>query len=61
MHSIGPGSPLAYLDAEKFNRIPGEVLVLIKVIDESSGEVVYARTSYTSCELEFDACHQDMI
>ena len=59
-HSTGPGSPLFDLDSQSFRSVHGEVLVLIKGVDEGSGQVVYARTSYTSQEIEFDACYRDM-
>lgn len=60
-HAIDSESPLFSLDAQRFESVHGELLVLIKAVDESSSQIVYARTSYTSPEVKFDACYEDML
>lgn len=59
-HSIVSTSPLFELDTDRFHSLHGELLVLIKGIDEDSGQVIYSRTSYTAQEIKFGACYQDM-
>jgi len=59
-HAIDPDSPLFDLDSQKCRSAHGELLVVIKGVDEGSGQVVYARTSYTSDEIEFDGSFEDM-
>ena len=51
VHPIGPDSPLAGLDRAKMNADEGEFLVLLSGIDETSAQVVHARTSYKPDEI----------
>ena len=59
-HPINPDSPLFDLDFKKCCAAHGELLVMIQGVDEGSGQVIFARTSYTSEEIGFGACFEDM-
>jgi inward rectifier potassium channel len=54
VHVINPESPLFGKIARDIEQSGGEVLVLIKGFDESFGQTVYARYSYTFSEIEFN-------
>lgn len=54
VHVIDESSPLFQLTHADLKQSGAEVLVLIKGFDESFGQTVYARYSYTFAEIEFN-------
>ena len=54
VHPIDSESPLYGSSAEEVTKNGGEILVLLKGFDESFGQTVYTRYSYTAEEIEFD-------
>ncbi|MBI4910670.1 MAG: K+ channel, inward rectifier [Acidobacteria bacterium] len=53
VHSIDESSPLWGLDTEQLESLQAEFLILIKVFDDTFGQPVHARYSYTWDEIEW--------
>jgi inward rectifier potassium channel len=60
VHFITPDSPFHDLTDEKFRQMNGEVIVQVSGSDQASSQVVYARTSYTADEMDWNARYVDM-
>jgi len=60
VHFITPDSPFHDLTDEKFRQMSGEIIVQVSGSDQASSQVVYARTSYTADEVDWNARYVDM-
>lgn len=60
MHIIDKSSPLFGLDAAEMARSEVEVLVTVTGLDETMGQVVHARSSYTADEIRFGHRYADV-
>lgn len=58
-HFITPESPLHGLSEQAFLESCGEVMLQIRGIDQNSSQPIYARVSYTSGEIAWDARYAD--
>jgi inward rectifier potassium channel len=59
-HFIDGESPFASMSAETFRDTGGELLVQIRAIDQVSSQSVYARVSYASDEIVWNAKYADV-
>jgi len=59
-HEISHDSPLFGIREVDWRERKDELLVLIKGMDESSGQTIHARCSYAAEEVVFDASYRDM-
>jgi inward rectifier potassium channel len=55
VHPVTETSPLYGLTAEDFTRLQMEILIMIKGIDETFGQMVHSRYSYRYDEIEWNA------
>lgn len=55
VHPVNEKSPLYGFDINKFNHYKFEIIVMIKAFDETYGQHVYTRTSYTNKEFVYKA------
>lgn len=55
VHALDERSPLATWNEERLARTDAEILVLLSAIDDATGQVVHARTSYTAGEIRWGA------
>jgi inward rectifier potassium channel len=55
VHPVNKESPLNQFDKSKFNDYKFEIIVMIKAFDETYGQMVYTRTSYTNKEFVYKA------
>ncbi len=53
VHPIDKSSPLYGLDKEAFHRKDFEFIAMLRAFDESSGQMVYSRSSYKPEEIEW--------
>ena len=54
VHPVGPGSPLADLDAAGLAAADAEFIVLVKAFDDTFAQSVFARSSYKAGEILWD-------
>ncbi|MCB9896741.1 MAG: transporter [Planctomycetes bacterium] len=55
VHALDDESPMARWDSDHMTRVDAEFLVLLSATDESTGQVVHARTSYKPWEVKWGA------
>jgi len=60
VHAITADSPFYGLTPDKFRELSGEVIVQVSGTDQASSQVVYARTSYTVADIDWNAKYVDM-
>ena len=60
MHVIDAASPLHGMNAEALARAEVELLVTVIGIDETSGQTVHARSSYTADEIRMGHRYADV-
>jgi inward rectifier potassium channel len=60
VHFVTPESPLYNLTEAQFRQASGEVIVQVSGMDQASSQVVYARISYTSDDIDWNARYVDM-
>jgi inward rectifier potassium channel len=59
VHFVTPESPLYNLTEAQFRQASGEVIVQVSGMDQASSQVVYARISYTSDDIDWNARYVD--
>lgn len=60
VHPIDESSPLANATAESLHETQSEIMILLSGTDETSGQAVYARSSYVADEIVWNARFQSI-